>query len=63
MIYIYIYSILHILTIVFPDTCNAKYLPIFCGSWASEASPTPGCSIKISCDIYVYIYVGMSVMS
>ena len=22
------YSILHILTIVFPDTCNVKYLPI-----------------------------------
>ena len=28
-IYIYIYSIPHILTIVFPDTSNVKYLPIF----------------------------------
>ena len=54
-IYIYIYSIFHILTIVFPDTCNVKYLCIFCGSWASEASPTPGCSINISRDIYVYV--------
>ena len=24
---IFIYSILHILTIVFPDTCNVEYLP------------------------------------
>ena len=34
--------------------------------WASEASPTLGCSIEISRDIYVYIiyiYVGMSRMS
>ena len=30
-------------------------------SWASEASPTLGCSIEISRDIYIYIYVfGMS---
>ena len=29
--------------------------------WASEASPTLGCSIEISRDIY--IYVGMSVVS
>ena len=29
-------------------------------NWASEASPTLGCSIKISCDIYMY--VGMSVV-
>ena len=27
------------------------------GNWASEASPTLGCSIEISCDIYVYMYV------
>ena len=25
--------------------------------WASEASPTLGCSIKISRDIYIYIYI------
>ena len=31
---IYIYSILHILTIVFPDTRNVKYLPIFNGSYS-----------------------------
>ena len=34
-------------------------------SWASEASPTLGCSIEISRDIYMYIYiyvVGMSVV-
>ena len=32
-------------------------------NWASEASPTLGCSIEISRDIYIYIYmyVGMSV--
>ena len=29
---IYFYSILHILTIVFPDTRNVKYLAIFKGS-------------------------------
>ena len=26
---LFIYSVLHILTIVFPDTRNVKYLPIF----------------------------------
>ena len=31
--------------------------------WASEASPTLGCSIEISRDICIYIYVGMSRMS
>ena len=32
-------------------------------NWASEASPTLGCSIEISRDIYLYIiYVGMSVV-
>ena len=31
-------------------------------SWAREASPTLGCSIEISRDIYIYIYVGMSVV-
>ena len=25
--------------------------------WASEASPTLGCSIEISCDIYIYVCV------
>ena len=32
-------------------------------NWASEASPTLGCSIEISRDIciYIYIYVYMSV--
>ena len=30
-------------------------------NWASEASPTLGCSIEISRDIYMY--VGMSRMS
>ena len=25
--------------------------------WASEASPTLGCSIEISRDIYIYIYI------
>ena len=36
-------------------------------NWESEASPTLGCSIEISHDIYIYIYVGwlvgMSVVS
>ena len=36
-------------------------------NWASEASPTLGCSIEISRDIYIYMYiymyVGMSRMS
>ena len=27
------------------------------GNWASEASPTLGCSIEISCDIYVCMSV------
>ena len=30
-------------------------------NWASEASPTLGCSIEISRDIYIYV-VGMSVV-
>ena len=30
----FICSILHILTIVFPDTLNVKYLPIFHGSYS-----------------------------
>ena len=28
-----------------------------CCNWASEASPTLGCSIEISRDIYIYIYM------
>ena len=27
--------------------------------WASEASPTLGCSIEISRDIYTYVYVSV----
>ena len=34
-----IYSILHILTIVFPDTRNVEYLPIFHGSYPRKLSP------------------------
>ena len=30
---------------------------IFLVYWASEASPTLGCSIEISRDIYIYIYI------
>ena len=29
-------------------------------NWASEASPTLGCSIEISRDIYIYICVCLS---
>ena len=32
-------------------------------NWASEASPTLGCSIEISRDIYICVYVCMSRMS
>ena len=28
-------------------------------NWASEASPTLGCSIEISRDIYIYVYMCM----
>ena len=28
---------------------------LYCANWASEASPTLGCSIEISRDIYMYI--------
>ena len=38
-----------------------KKFPVCTGNyWASEASPTLGCSIKISHDIYIYISVCMS---
>ena len=42
-----------------------RYYGLTITNWASEASPTLGCSIEISRDIYVYmyIYVGMSRMS
>ena len=30
-------------------------------NWASEANPTLGCLIKISCDIYVYTIVTMEI--
>ena len=32
-------------------------------NWASEASPTLGCSIEISRDIYMYIYMCVCRMS
>ena len=31
--------------------CHGKKVSLY---WASEASPTLGCSIEISCDIYIY---------
>ena len=31
-------------------------------NWASEASPTLGCSIEISCDIYIYIRLTRNVL-
>ena len=43
-----------------------RYIRIWSNNnWASEASPTLGCSIEISRDIYSYVYiyvVGMSVV-
>ena len=40
---------------------NGNHFP---SNWASEASPTLGCSIEISRDIYMYVgrYVCMSVV-
>ena len=35
-----------------------QYEGYICSYWASEASPTLGCSIKISRDICMYISVG-----
>ena len=35
IMYMSIYSILHILTIVFPGTRNVKYLPIFHGRYST----------------------------
>ena len=35
-------------------------LLVFAGNWASEASPTLGCSIEISRDIYMYRSVCLS---
>ena len=43
------------LVILHADPCNKSY-------WASEASPTLGCSIEISRDIYIYIYMCVSVV-
>ena len=44
--------------------CCDNYFSVFAESslllhinWASEASPTLGCSIEISRDIYIYIYI------
>ena len=42
------------------DTILLRLLKVRAHSWASEASPTLGCSIEISRDIY--IYKGMSVV-
>ena len=36
---------------IYPDTKTDWY------NWASEASPTLGCSIKISSDICIYVYM------
>ena len=42
-----------------------KYIRFLCSitylkhNWASEASPTLGCSIEISRDIYLYIYMSV----
>ena len=30
---------------------------VYISNWASEASPTLGCSIEISRDIYMYVYI------
>ena len=35
---------------------QAEHLQIL-HNWASEASPTLGCSIEISRDIYMYVYM------
>ena len=37
-----------------PNYCFTSCVVIY--YWASEASPTLGCSIEISRDIYMYIY-------
>ena len=34
-------------------------LKMYWGNWASEASPTLGCSIEISRDIYIYVHVSV----
>ena len=34
---------------------GAIFLVIINNNWASEASPTLGCSIEISRDIYIYV--------
>ena len=39
------------------SVCEFNYIH---SNWASEASPTLGCSIEISRDIYIYIYVCLS---
>ena len=35
------------------------YIYLFYNHWASEASPTLGCSIEISRDIYMYVYMSI----
>ena len=37
------------------------FYPSVMDYWANEASPTLGCSIEISRDIYIYMYVCMYV--
>ena len=38
-----------------------RFVQLRIANWASEASPTLGCSIEISRERYIYMYVGMSV--
>ena len=45
-----------------PRNCTAQHNHSALGknhNWASEASPTLGCSIEISRDIYLYIYMSV----
>ena len=37
------------------EICSDRLLPE--NNWASEASPTLGCSNEISRDIYIYMYI------
>ena len=51
--------------IMYTSKLNADYIPryfynhVFANNWASEASPTLGCSIEISRDICIYVGVCM----
>ena len=63
------YSELGVVVVVFVCFLSFIFLFffVFCflssgaNNWASEASPTLGCSIEISRYIYIYMYVGMYV--